>query len=330
MEQRTALLVLLAILIVSTMGLYLIVKWISRSLGLSKEKERVSRFVTTGDTSLEAITGTKADRFANLLNSSLRGKINKSLSRISSEKTRLKLSSAYWPITDTEFILLRYVGTILAFFLGQFATGSILGGLFLGVLALMLPPIILDLAISSRQRKFSNQLLDVLILIKGAVQAGYGLMQALDLAVKEIQAPASEEFSRVIREVRLGLTLENALTNLSNRMNNDDLYIVITAIIINTQVGGNLSVVLESTISTIRGRMQLMAEIRSLTSYSRLVGNILSLTPILAAIGLFAMSGGEYFDPVKTSTIAQIGLGMALVMVLLGNLVLRRMVDIKV
>ena len=106
--------------------------------------------------------------------------------------------------------------------------------------------------------------------------------------------------------------------------------VIFNAIIINTQVGGNLSVVLESTISTIRGRMQLMAEIRSLTSYSRLVGNILSLTPILAAIGFFAMSGGEYFDPVKTSTIAQIGLGMALVMVLLGNLVLRRMVDIKV
>lgn len=330
MEQRTLLLVLAAVVIVSILGLYLIVKWISRNLGLAKEKERVSRFVTPGDAEQAAIIEKKTARFSNLLNSSFRAKINRSLSRISSEKIQLKLSSAYWPITDTEFILLRIAGTLLAYYLGLFISDSILGGLFLGVLALMLPPIILELAIANRQRKFSNQLLDFLILIKGAVQAGYGLMQALDLAIKEIPAPASEEFSRVIREVRLGLTLEDALTNLSNRMNNDDLYIVVTAIIINTQVGGNLSVVLESTISTIRGRMQLMAEIRSLTSYSRLVGNILSLTPILAAIGLFAMSGGEYFDPVKTSTIAQIGLGLALVMVLLGNLVLRRMVDIKV
>ena len=329
MEQRTVLLVLLAILIVSTMGLYLIVKWISRYLGLSKEKERVSRFVTSSDSSQTAETGKKADRLENLLNSGFREKLNKSLARISSEKTRQKLSSAYWPITDTEFILSRYVGTILAFILGLFITGSILGGLFLATLALMLPPIILDLAISNRQRKFSNQLLDVLILIKGAVQAGYGLMQALDLAVNEIQAPASEEFSRVIREVRLGLTLENALTNLSKRMDNDDLYIVVTAIIINTQVGGNLSVVLESTISTIRSRMQIMAEIRSLTSYSRLVANILTLTPIFAAIGLYVISG-DYFEPVKTSLIAQIGLGMALLMVLIGNLWLRRMTDIKV
>jgi tight adherence protein B len=154
-------------------------------------------------------------------------------------------------------------------------------------------------------------------------------MQALDLAVNEIQAPASEEFSRVIREVRLGLTLESALINLSNRMDNDALYIVITAIIINTQVGGNLSVVLESTISTIRGRLQLMAEIRSLTSYSRFVASILSLTPIFAAIGLFIISR-DYFEPVKTSLIAQIGLGMALIMVLIGNLWLRRMINIKV
>jgi len=329
MEQRYLLLVLSAILIVSIVGLYLIVKWLSKYLGLSKEKERVSRFVASSDDSQTAKTGKKPDRFANLLNSSLRGKINKSLSRISSEKTRQKLSSAYWPITDTEFILLRFLGTILAFFLGQFATDSILGGLFLGVLALMLPPILLELAITNRQRKFSNQLLDVLILIKGAVQAGYGLMQALDLAVNEMQAPASEEFSRVIREVRLGLTLESALTNLSDRMDNDDLYIVVTAIIINTQVGGNLSVVLESTISTIRSRLQLMAEVRSLTSYSRLVASILSLTPIFAAIGLFIISR-DYFEPVKTSLTAQIGLGMALVMVVIGNLWLRRMIDVKV
>jgi len=72
-----------------------------------------------------------------------------------------------------------------------------------------------------------------------------------------------------------------------------------------------------------------MAEIRSLTSYSRLVANILTLTPIFAAIGLYVISG-DYFEPVKTSLIAQIGLGMALLMVLIGNLWLRRMTDIKV
>jgi tight adherence protein B len=109
--------------------------------------------------------------------------------------------------------------------------------------------------------------LDVLLLIKGAVQAGYSLMQALDLAVKEIPAPASEEFGRVLREIRIGITLEGTFLNLAQRMENDDLQIVMTAIIINSQVGGNLSTVLEASISTIRDRMQLLGEIRALTSY---------------------------------------------------------------
>ena len=78
----------------------------------------------------------------------------------------------------------------------------------------MVPRILLDRAIAQRQKKFHTQLLDVLVLIKGAVQAGYSLLQALDLAVKEIPAPASEEFGRVLREMRLGISLEGTLFNL--------------------------------------------------------------------------------------------------------------------
>jgi tight adherence protein B len=147
--------------------------------------------------------------------------------------------------------------------------------------------------------------------------------------VKEIPAPASEEFARVIREVRFGISLEGALDNLSNRMENDDLQIVVTAIIINTQVGGNLSNVLESSIDTIRNRMQLLGEIRSLTSYSRFVGNMLSLLPLITGVALFFISR-DYFEPVKTSLISQILLGMAFLMVLIGNFWLRRIVKVKV
>jgi len=138
-------------------------------------------------------------------------------------------------------------------------------------------------------------LLDVLTLIKGSVQAGYGLMQALDLAVKEIPAPAAEEFGRVLYEVRLGLSLEDALFNLAERMDNDDLQIVVTAIIINDQVGGNLTTVLESTVNTIRDRLQLQGEIRSLTSYARYVANFLSVLPFITGIGIFLLSP-SYFD----------------------------------
>ena len=139
-------------------------------------------------------------------------------------------------VTDIEFIVIRILAAILGLALGWLAMKNVLGGLFFAILFILLPPVILDRAIINRQNKFHNQLLDVLILIKGAVQAGYSLLQSLDLALKEMQAPASEEFGRVLKEVRFGFPIEQALTNLAERMENDDLQIVVTAIIINLRL----------------------------------------------------------------------------------------------
>ena len=255
--------------------------------------------------------------------------INNSLQGLSSDKLKLKLSSAYWTVTDIEYILIRIFATILAFLLGWWIPGNFLGGLMLAAIVLIVPPILLDKSIAQRQQKFHNQLLDVLLLITGAVQAGYSLMQALDLAVKEIPAPASEEFGRVLSELRFGISLEATLYNLAERMSSDDMQIVVTAIIINSQVGGNLSTVLESTISTIRDRMHLYGEIRSLTSYARYVGNFLTLMPFIMGFIIFLMAP-DFFASVRTSLITQAILLMALIGLVIGNVWIRKIVQIKV
>ena len=259
----------------------------------------------------------------------LREWINNSLQGLSSEKLRLKLSSAYWTITDIEYLLIRFIATIIAFLLGWWIPGNILGGIMLAAIVLLVPPILLDKSIAQRQQKFHNQLLDVLLLITGAVQAGYSLMQALDLAVKEIPAPASEEFGRVLSEVRFGISLEGTLFNLAERMSSDDMQIVVTAIIVNSQVGGNLSTVLDSTISTIRDRMHLFGEIRSLTSYARYVGNFLTLMPFIMGFIIFLMAP-DFFAAAKTSLITQIMLFAALIGLVIGNVWIRKIVQIKV
>ena len=112
-------------------------------------------------------------------------------------------------------------------------------------------------------------------------------------------------------------------------MENDDLQIVMTAIIINSQVGGNLSIVLEASISTIRDRMQLMGEIRSLTSYGRYVGYFLTLMPFIAGVLIFLVSP-DYFDVVKTSTLTQIIFLAAFIGIFIGNIWIRRIVRIRV
>ncbi len=329
MNQPTIVVIIFVIFLLSLLGLFFVARWLFKNGPLSKRQDRISRFVDspTSELKTDSIKDSKLQLKQDI--DKLRKWINAKLTAISSEKLKIKLSSAYSTITDTEYILIRILATALAFLLGWIIPGNILGGIFLGGIAVMIPPIMLDSAISKRQQKFHNQLLDVLILIKGAVQAGYSLMQALDMAVVEIPAPASEEFGRVLRENRFGISMEEALLNLSDRMANDDVQIVVTAIIINSQVGGNLSVVLEATISTIRDRMQLFGEVRSLTAYARYVGNFLSMLPFVAGLGIFLISP-EYFDSISTSLITQIALGAAVLGVIIGNIWMRSLVKIKI
>ena len=329
LNQDLITVILFAVFLFCAIGVFLIGNWIYKNGPLSKKQERISRFVALSldDSQATPVRGSlppskwDIDKF--------RDWINEYLGSLSSDKLKLRLSSVYWPVTDTEFILICIIATVWSFILGWLIPGNILGGIFLAVIAFKVPSILLDRAIINRQKKFHAQLLDVLLLIKGAVQAGYSLMQALDLAVKEIPAPASEEFGRVLSEIRIGITLEGTLSNLAQRMENDDLQIVMTAIIINSQVGGNLSTVLEASISTIRDRMQLMGEIRALTSYGRYVGYFLTLMPFIAGVLIFLISP-DYFDGVKTSPLTQIIFLAAFFGIFIGNIWIRRIVQIRV
>jgi len=330
MLQDPTLVILFVVTFVSVVGVILIMVWLFRSGPLSKKQKRLSEITLPDDE-----VGTPLGDQQSLQNEfeknlgGFRELLNESLGQLSSDKLQLKLSSVYWEITDTEFILIRFITPIIAFILGWVLPGNLLGGIFLAVIAYMAPPIILDRAVANRQKRFQDQLLDVLVLIKGSVQAGYGFMQSLDLAAREVPNPASEEFGRVLYEINLGLSLEHALLNFSERMDNDDLQIVITAIIINSQVGGDLSTILEESIATIRDRIHLMGEIRSLTAYSRYVGYFLTALPFLTG-GVIFLFSPEYFDTVKTSLLVQVIFGAAFVGIIIGNIWISRIVQVKV
>jgi tight adherence protein B len=322
--------ILSVVLLFSLVGIVLVIVWINRHGPGSSVQGRITTFVRPEVSSAEVTSsfdGTTADLATRF--EKFRSWLNKVLIGLSSEQLQIKISSAYWPITDVEFIVIRIFAAVLGLAVGWLSMHNILAGLFLGILMIFLPPVILERAIVQRQNKFHSQLMDVLIMIKGAVQAGYSLPQSLDLALKEMPAPSSEEFSRVLREVRFGFPLEQALTNLAERMENDDLHIVVTAIIINAQVGGNLSTVLESTIETIRDRMQLSSEVRSLTSYARYVGNFLSFLPFIAGIVIFFLTP-DYFQSVLNSFLVQVIFAAALIGIVIGNIWIRRIATIKV
>jgi tight adherence protein B len=259
----------------------------------------------------------------------IRGKINRALSFFSTEELRLRITSANWPISDIEFIISRIVISLVGLLLGWIISQSIIGGLGLAILLYLIPGIYLDQAIAKRRRQFQDQLIDFLVLIRGAVLVGSSLQQALSVGIKEIPAPISEEFGQVLREIKFGLSLPDALHNMEARMQSPDLKIVVTGIIINAQMGGNLSTILDSATTTIRDRMQLFGEVRSLTAYSRYVGLLMTLTPFFMGV-LIYLSNPRFYDPVKTSPLVQLTFILAFLGILVGNFFLRRLMRIRI
>ena len=258
----------------------------------------------------------------------VRTSISDFLSGFAPEKLRARISYAHWPISAGEYLLIQVLSTVLAFVVGWVIPRNIIGGIGLAMVVLFLPGIFLTRSIDLRRQKFSNQLLDALILIRGAVQSGYSLLQAMDLVKDEMPSPSAEEYGRVVREVQIGLPLPQALLNLSSRMENDDLYMVVTAIIINSQVGGNLSTMLTAVTDTIRARIYMYSEVRALTSYARYTGYLLTLMPFIAGVVIFILNP-SYFAIIPSSLISQIILVVAFIMLILGNIWIRRIVRIK-
>jgi tight adherence protein B len=274
-------------------------------------------------------------------------RLNNLLSGLASEKLNLQLISANWPITETEYILIRLGGMVAAFVLGWLITHisssttsaenvglalkvsrEVVAGLALAVIAYFVPDLILKRAISQRRMNFSKQLVDVLVLMTGAVRAGYSLPQSIEVVSKEMKAPASEEFRRVRHEIGLGLSLTQALANLVARMENDDLYLMVTAININTQVGGNIVAMLEAVTNTIRERVRLFSEVRVLTAQQRFGSYILTFLPVAMAAAMFFINP-DYMMGLFDPQILCIPI-VAVVMVIFGNIAVRRFAKIDV
>jgi tight adherence protein B len=199
----------------------------------------------------------------------------------------------------------------------------------MAAVGLFLPTIYVRSRQTRRLRKFDSQLPDVLDHLQGSLRAGYGLLQAVEWVSRQLPDPAGLEFDRVIREVQLGRGLMEALESMVRRIPSDDLSLIVTAIKIQYEVGGSLAEILEIVSHTIRERVRIMREINVLTSQQRYSGYVLMIMPIALAIFLIIINP-EYemrlFEPGPTLCIP-IG---AAVLMFLGYIIMRRIVDIEV
>ena len=183
---------------------------------------------------------------------------------------------------------------------------------------------------------FNKQLPDTITLIANALRAGSSFLQAIELVVRESRPPISTEFGRVIREVNLGLPFDQALENMVRRVRSDDLELMATAISIQHQVGGNLAEILDSIAFTIRERVRIKGEIRTLTAQQRLSGYVVGFLPIGLA-GFLFIAAPDFMDPMFRGRRRLLGLPGGVIilifggfMMFIGFMFIRKIVDIEV
>jgi len=199
-------------------------------------------------------------------------------------------------------------------------------GAFIGFI---LPRFWLGRRTKGRLSAFNKQLPDTIVLLSNSLRAGSSFLQSIELVSREGGAPMSEEMGRVVREVNLGLGMEEALQNLVRRIRSEDLDLMVTAIGIQQQVGGNLAEILDTIAFTIRERVRIKGEINTLTAQGKMSGYLVAFLPIAIA-GALNVINPAFMEPLFTQLIGQILIGVGLTMMAIGFFVIMKIVDIKV
>jgi tight adherence protein B len=195
--------------------------------------------------------------------------------------------------------------------------------------AFFAPRIYVGLRRSRRLKAFNGQLGDTINLMVNGIRAGYSILQAMKSVSEEMGPPISTEFGRVYQEVQLGIPLDEAMAHMLRRVPSDDLDMMITAINVQREVGGNLAEVLDAISFTIRERIRIKGEIQALTAQSRASGYTVAAVPILLTVVIYLINP-QFMDLLFQETCGHIMIGVAVVGIIAGFIVIGRIVDIDI
>ncbi len=248
------------------------------------------------------------------------------------KKWRRQLARANLKLTVAEFFALHFV-SMGAFFLGGYFvlfSGDIIGSTILGAIGFFAPRLYVSRLVSQRLIAFETQLPDTLGLWVNALRSGYSVLQAMEAIAKDAPEPTKTEFLRVVQEVQLGIDVPDALDHLLERVESDDLDLVITAVNIQREVGGNLAEILEVIGSTIRERIKLKGEIRVLTAQGRVTGYLIGFLPIALALFLNVMNPGYMGQMFENQACGWPMIGVGLGLIGIGQAIIQKIIDIDI
>ncbi|MGH7722948.1 MAG: type II secretion system F family protein [Candidatus Dormibacteria bacterium] len=238
------------------------------------------------------------------------------------QKADLKLKSSEWVLAVAgsgvalgALLTMRF-GTPLMLLIGPLA-------------AWMISSVFLRIRQGRRSRAFNNQLGDTITLLSNALKAGYSFAQALASVGRNASPPICEEFLRATREIALGISVDDALNHMVQRNKSEDFDLLVTAVQIQRVVGGNLAEILDTIAYTIRERVRIQGEIRTLTAQARISGIIITLLPFALAFFLELISP-SYFGPMLSENLGHILLGVGIFSIVIGAVAIQKIVKIEV
>ena len=251
---------------------------------------------------------------------------------------RMLLGSGY--MRPSEYLLLRMVLAAFGFLVGRYTFGYLHSGIILAVAGFLVPVFVVRSHQNRRRAKFVKQLADALMLLTNSLRSGYGFVKGLELVAKEMSDPISKELNRMLREVNLGVTIDDALLNLGRRVNSQDLDIVIGAYLVQKDVGGNLTEIMEKVAETIRERLRIQGDVRVLTTQGKLSGLVVGLLPF-AVVGILLLYAPDYFSSMfgppiighlgkYNISLGEVLLAAGVCLQLIGAYIIYRVINIKV
>jgi tight adherence protein B len=250
-------------------------------------------------------------------------------SRGFSDRLDAELEAASVSLRSGEFVVVSVVSALVFGVLGAALLRSAFLALIVAAVGAAFPTLLLRMALNKRADHLREQLPDVLTIMAASLRAGHSFLQSLDTVAKEISQPAAAEFQRVVAEIRLGRPAEDALEALAERVGSADFKWAVLAVNIQREVGGNLAEILDTVADTLRERATLRRQIKVLTAEGRLSAWVLAILPIAIGLYMFAVNP-DYIGQLFTSTIGWVMLITAGVLMVLGILWMRKIVNIDV
>ncbi len=311
--------------ILAFVSVFLLFFGIDRMLGSNTEgiESRLDRYATRAMAESGSTQRASQSRLFEGLNRAI-------TARSKSSQLVTELGRADLKLTPSEFIVLNFatilIGFLIALVLGRNNLVFALLGAIIGFYA---PRLYMRRLQGQRLKAFNNQLGDTLILLANTLRSGYSLLQSMETAARELPPPMSVEFARVVREIGLGLTIEEALAHLLERIKSEDLDLVITAINVQHEVGGNLADILDTISHTIRERVRIKGQIQSMTATQRLSGNVVALLPVALGIFMFIFNPG-YLAKMWQESCGIIMLIFGMVTITIGYFAIQKITDIEV